>query len=338
MPWEIWRYDTVVPFYSLVFSVPGNPNLDAIHKLDFAGDWLLSVEAASDLAGALPAPAEPRDVIRYDSAAGTYSVVFCGGALGIPLGVNVDAVSMEGGDNGSLIVSFDVPVDFLPFPTFEPSDQVRFVPTGGPLCSDWSLAAANPAFDASASGAGVALSTNAIGADGALGMTVFSVDVPTDLAPPPATYLAGTLVQWDGLTYSAFETLAGWPASSLIDGISCLANPGRLPIAPPGAQMLLSKAGGGDIILDWSASCSSGAEDYGIYEGTLGTWYSHTQIDCADAGNDLVEQITPAVGSNYYLVVPHGKAEGSYGLNSAGAERPVGAAVCATPQILTPCP
>jgi hypothetical protein len=90
--------------------------------------------------------------------------------------------------------------------------------------------------------------------------------------------------------------------------------------------------------LDWSASCSSGAEDYGIYEGTLGTWYSHTQIDCADAGNDLVEQITPAVGSNYYLVVPHGKAEGSYGLNSAGAERPVGAAVCATPQILTPCP
>ena len=335
MPWEIWRYQTVGPFYSLVFTVPGSPNLDAIHKMDLAGDWLLSVEAASDLAGFLPAPAEPRDVIRYDSAAGSYSIFFCGGALGIPTGVNVDAVSMQGGDNGDLIVGFDVPVDLLPFPTFEPADLVRFKPTGGPLCSEWLLVGAT--FDASTSGGGVALSTNAIGADGALGMTVFSVDVPTDLAPPAATYLAGTLVQWDGLTYSAFETLAGWPAGSLVDGISCLANPGALPISPASSQMVVSKAGG-DIVLDWSASCSSGAEDYGIYEGTLGTWYSHTQIDCDDAGSDLVEQITPAVGSNYYLVVPHGKAEGSYGLDSVPAERPVGGAVCATPQMLTPCP
>src|SRR5262245_27154923 len=176
-PWEIWRYQTVPPFYSLVFSVPGNPNLDAIHKLDLGGDWLLSVEAASDLAGSLPAPAEPRDVIRYDSAAGTYSIFFCGGALGIPLGVNVDAVSMEGGDAGNLIVSFDVPVDLPPFSTFEPADQVRFAPTGVVGCAAWTIAAANPAFDASASGGGVALSTNAIGADGALGTTVFSVDV-----------------------------------------------------------------------------------------------------------------------------------------------------------------
>jgi len=335
--WEIWRYDTP-PAYSLVFSVPGSPTLDAIHKLDLAGDWLLSVEAASDLAGFLPAPAEPRDVIRYDSAAGSYSVFFCGGAVGIPAGVNVDAVSMEGGDAGNLIVSFDVPVDLLPFPTFEPADLVRFAPTGGPLCSDWAIAAANPSFDASASGGGVALSTNGIGADGALGMTVFSVDVPTDLAPPAATYLPATLVQWDGLTYSAFETLAGWPAGSLVDGISCLANPGVLPISPASDQMFVSKVGGGDIVLDWSASCSSGAEDYGIYEGTIGTYYSHTMIDCDDAGSDLVEQITPAVGSNYYLVVPHGKAEGSYGRDSAGAERPFGGAVCATPQILTPCP
>ena len=40
--------------------------------------------------------------------------------------------------------------------------------------------------------------------------------------------------------------------------------------------------------------------------------------------SDLVEDITPQAASSYYLVVPLGVAtEGSYGVASNGAERPV---------------
>jgi hypothetical protein len=61
--------------------------------MDAVGNWLFSVESANSLAGALGgADADPRDVIRYDATAGTYSYFFCGSAVGIPSGVNVDAV------------------------------------------------------------------------------------------------------------------------------------------------------------------------------------------------------------------------------------------------------
>ncbi|UCF68724.1 MAG: hypothetical protein JSV80_05400, partial [Acidobacteriota bacterium] len=75
LPWEIYRYDAVS--YTPVLSVPGNPDLNGIHKMDLPGDWLFSVEAPTDLGGLLvPAGtiAEPRDVIRYDSATNTYSI------------------------------------------------------------------------------------------------------------------------------------------------------------------------------------------------------------------------------------------------------------------------
>ena len=45
---------------------------------------------------------------------------------------------------------------------------------------------------------------------------------------------------------------------------------------------------------------------------------------CTDDSGDLVEDITPQAASSYYLVVPLGVAtEGSYGVASNGAERPV---------------
>ena len=94
----------------------------------------------------------------------------------------------------------------------------------------------------------------------------------------------------------------------------------------------------------WAASCSTGAEDYGIYQGTIGAWYSHALLDCDDAGADLTEQITPAAESSYYLVVSNNsQAEGSYGNCSVGVclaadERPAGTAQCVTPQVITGCP
>ena len=65
--------------YTLTLTIPGNPKLDAIHKLDRFGSWLFSVEAANNLAGNLAgADADPRDVIRFDATAGVYTPSSCG--------------------------------------------------------------------------------------------------------------------------------------------------------------------------------------------------------------------------------------------------------------------
>ena len=137
----------------------------------------------------------------------------------------------------------------------------------------------------------------------------------------------------------------GVPSISRVVRVSAPAannNPGNVPVTT--TVRMRKAAQTGDIVIDWSASCSALADDYGIYQGAVGNWYSHTLIDCNDAASDLTEQITPAAGSSYYLIVPHNpQAEGSYGNCSngvclAGDERPVGAAQCVAPQALAACP
>ena len=338
---QIYRYNTP-PAYTLILTVPGSPKLDGIHKMDAVGNWLFSIEAANNLAGALAgADADPRDVIRFDAPAGTYGFFFCGGAAGVPPGVNVDAVYLDGGDGGNLIVSFDVPVSLGAF-TFDPADLVLYIKVGAG-CGAWVLAAANPDFDASAAGFGIPTSVNMLDAARVGGLRIFSLDVPATIGPPVATYLPGQVVSWNGAAFAVYEPLVGWPLSSTVDGLSTVGNPGLVP-----ATLLMSKTAApqldlSDVILSWGASCSEGASNYGIYEGSIGTWYSHTAIDCFDGGAPLTEQITPNSGSRYYLVVPrNSETEGSYGQRRnpgpTFVERPVGTAQCVGVQTLTPCP
>ncbi|HEX4825924.1 MAG TPA: hypothetical protein VFV19_16610 [Candidatus Polarisedimenticolaceae bacterium] len=96
----------------------------------------------------------------------------------------------------------------------------------------------------------------------------------------------------------------------------------------------------GNVKLSWSASCSVSATDYAIYEGTLGNWYSHTMRTCTDTGADLTEDLAPAAGNRYYLIVALGSdGEGSYGTDSTGAERPIGSGSrCEAVQSIGPCP
>jgi len=97
----------------------------------------------------------------------------------------------------------------------------------------------------------------------------------------------------------------------------------------------LQRLGSGDLVVRWEGSDCGGADDYSIYEGSLGSWDSHTRIDCSDSGGDLQETISPTFGSSYYLVVPRGDGnEGSYGRDSTGQERPVGVATCAATQVV----
>ncbi len=95
-----------------------------------------------------------------------------------------------------------------------------------------------------------------------------------------------------------------------------------------GTPMTASLVAGGDLEFQWSASCASGDDDYEIYEGALGAFYSHTAKLCT-TGGATTATITPSPGDRYYVIVPRGAAtEGSYGRNHAGVERPPGSPKC----------
>ena len=161
-----------------------------------------------------------------------------------------------------------------------------------------------------------------------------SFDVPTTLGLN--TFLPGHVDAWNGLAFSLFEPLAGWPVRSFINAMSFLPAPGLVPTTMTVLRLLQD---GSQINLTWSPSCSVGAEDYGIYEGALGSWYTHTRVDCTDGLHDLTEDIGTTSGDRYYLVVAeNNNDEGSYGTDSSNVERPVGTAQCVPTQALAPCP
>lgn len=96
----------------------------------------------------------------------------------------------------------------------------------------------------------------------------------------------------------------------------------------PGVQLSLAKGAGASIDLAWGASCLPGDSDHNIYEGSLGDFGSHVPATCS-AGGSTSATITPADGNRYYIVVPaNASFEGSYGLDSSGAERASSAAPC----------
>jgi hypothetical protein len=342
LPWDVVAYNGGVYNPVPVVTFPMPTAVDAIHKMDKPGNWLFSVEANVELPPGGGVFYEPEDVIRYDGL--NYTMYFDGSTQGVPRGVNVDAVFLDGDDNGNLVVSFDVPTT-IGGTTYDPADLVKF--SGG---------GHGPFFDASVSGLGVALSDNVTGADQTGGDPVLAMDVPSDLLRSPlwpVPYLPGQIAIWDGVNYNLFLALLNWPLSSEVDAFSCQANPGRVyervvyqfPITMKKSPLVL-----GNIVIDWTQSCSSGAEDYGIYEGTLvRPWaYNHLAKLCTDTGANLSEDFTPQAADSYYLVVPHNLAEeGSYGRDYDPTrippvlERPPAVAPppqCGALHVATPCP
>lgn len=97
----------------------------------------------------------------------------------------------------------------------------------------------------------------------------------------------------------------------------------------PGQPLTIAKSGA-TLTLAWGPSCNTGDSTYAVYEGRIGSFYSHRQIgSCTNGANPLGEEITPSESSSYYLVVPRtATREGSYGTDSSGAERPAGYVVC----------
>jgi hypothetical protein len=92
----------------------------------------------------------------------------------------------------------------------------------------------------------------------------------------------------------------------------------------------------GALQLSWGASCVPTDVDYEVYEGAIGSYYSHAPVLCSTSGATSTT-IVPAGYSTYYLVVPRSaQREGSFGLDGAGAERPAGGATC-LPQAIGGC-
>jgi hypothetical protein len=87
---------------------------------------------------------------------------------------------------------------------------------------------------------------------------------------------------------------------------------------------------GDDLTLAWGASCTVTDDDYAVYEGQLGDFASHAPVICS-TGGALGATVTPEAGDRYYLIVPRNASfEGSFGVDSAGTERPEGTSACVT--------
>jgi hypothetical protein len=126
----------------------------------------------------------------------------------------------------------------------------------------------------------------------------------------------------------------GWQEGMLRTAPEAIVASGRVP----DGSLQVGKAPSSQITLTWGASCAGSDVDYEIYEGAIGGLFdSHTAILCS-TGGATTEALLPSAGSAYYLVVPtSGLREGSYGVTSAGAERPRGVVAC-LPQQIAACP
>lgn len=331
LPWEIVRKDAPST-YGVTLTMPPNTAVDGIHAM-CSGEWLVSLEAAADLGGTFY---EAYDVVKYDPATSLYNLEFCGGPMGIPAGSNIDSVFLRRDDASPLVLSFESVTDLTAIGggIYDPADLVEFQRSGAG-CAGWALVGLF--FDASAATPPVSPEYDVTGADRRSNRTYLTYDVPATVG---ANYLPGDMVWWDpGLPgFGLYEMLPGWPSnrSSRVDAFSFPPDPGEVP------TMYVDKSSitAGDLTITWTPSTSAGADDYGIYEGTIvSPWtYNHQSVVCTDALADLTEDITPGSGDRYYLVVPlHPDMEGSYGTDSSGTQRPQGSFPCRTVQGLD-CP
>jgi len=125
-----------------------------------------------------------------------------------------------------------------------------------------------------------------------------------------------------------------------VDSVEYAAGAGEVPDGAelPGTPLSIAPASGGDVTLTWGASCAAGDSDFAVYEGAIGAYASHASRFCTTGGVTSAT-FTPAAGSSYYLVVPNnGAAEGSYGRDGLGLERPPAALSCFPQEIAATCP
>lgn len=285
-----------------------------------SGKWLLTPEVPVTWAGV---PAGPRDIVGWDPGTGDVTLLFDGGAAGIPNGAAIDAL-LDDAAAGIMAVSFDAPVR-LAGVDYGPSDLVT---VGFGFSLLWSGVSA-----------GVPAWANLVGAerDGA-GSLVVTFDVPVTLGA--VTFLPGQLALWGGGTsFAPYAVDSAWPLGSILADFAFLPGAGEVPDGSSGSVPLtVAPAAGGQITLSWGTSCAATDTDYEVYEGTIGAPFtSHVPVTCT-TGGATTWTLTPSSGNTYYYVVPRNPAaEGSYGRRSDGTARPPSAAACIPQQLTSSC-
>jgi len=301
--------------WTLETALPSGTVISALELSSFNGAWLF-------------APADPvtigastwtaRDVVSVQGM--FFNPVISGAANGLPPEARIDALAAE--PSGALLLSFDAPV-LIGSTLFGRSDLVRF--SGGAWSLAWSAAVA-----------GVPDYANLVGASrDSAGSLVVAFDVPVKLAG--IDYLPGDLVRWaspGGFSLAAHDS--GWPLSSELRDFAYAPSVGAVPERQSEGTPLTIAKTGTLITLSWGAACGAAWDtDYEVYEGTIGSWYSHTARYCSTNGA-LTSSFVPSAGNFYYLVVArNGPREGSYGRNSNGAERPQAPNACVPKEMAT---
>lgn len=171
-----------------------------------------------------------------------------------------------------------------------------------------------------------------------------TIDITSTIAPDPSNVRARFhFHQAQNDLWWAIDNVKIECAQPVCD--VCLAPPGAPGEAGVTAPLLVRRESG-NLVFDWGAPAAGcGAVQYVVYRGDLATLqatgYNHdTALGCGQPSSTFsIPETDPRLGqADYYLVVAgSGSAEGSYGRDTSGNERPVSAAACLSTQDLGSC-
>lgn len=311
-PTQIVRDDSGVYALAQESGIP----IGALHRLS-NGRWLIApTEPVLGTGGVLWMP---RDVISLD-AGGAMSLYLSGASVGIQSEARIDAIASDA--VGRLVLSFDVPVTAGVL-ELRPAD-VALV-SGGSLQLLWDSA-----------GHGVPPGVNTIGVDLTNDSVILTFDVPVTLGG--TEFQPGTLVRAQGSSFTQYINDA-WPLGAQPRDFVLPPAAGTVPEGlGKTVPVKVKRQGAASLLLTWGQSCTANDTDYEIYEGTLGSYYSHAPLACS-TGGALTATITPVRVNAYYLVVPRNAvSEGSYGKASNGLQIPPGTTPCFPQSALVTCP
>ncbi len=304
--------------YSLEQSFPISSEISA---LDVTGGttWVFAPASPVNIGGTYY---DTNDLIAVTG--GIYSTYFDGATAGVPEYASIDAVFHDG---GIPVLSFDVPVNL-----------------GGTEYSQNDLVQYNAGFSIywDAEVEGVSGFANLIGANiNSSGRLTLSFDIPVNI--DGTLFLPGELIEVRHSSYSLYSSDVNWPEHVVLGDFAFDAPvttaAGYVPDGNliAGTPLTVSKGAGSDLYLVWGDSCIIGDSDYAIYEGTVGSYYSHIPLICSSGGGTSTS-VTPSEGSKYYIIVPVGSGrEGSYGFDSTATERETGSVSCYAQEV-TACP
>lgn len=284
------------------------------------GTYYMAVDVPTTISGTTY---QPSDILQ--ETGGTISLVQSGSGLGIPAGVGIGAIALN--------PYFHTPVIALTVPAtiggnaYLPGDLIQV--SGTTLSLYWRGTNYGVPAGARIAGAEV-MATNEL---------LVQFDIPVTVAS--TNFAPGEILQFSGGFFSApYFDDASFPAGSMMTDFALPGSPGAAPdgmVSSVPLAMSKLNSGGTSVSMSWGSSCSNEATGYGLYEGTLGSWYSHNAVACIGSANSAI--FSPSAGNRYYLIVPNnGDYEGSYGTDSSGSQIPPGGSACRTSWDPSTCP